>query len=337
MKEYLLYPGCSMEYSARAYYDSLKAIAAPIGIDLKEIEDWNCCGATEYLGISRTPAYALIARNLAIAAQAANGTRELVAPCSACYLNLTKADHHMREQPVLGQKVNEALAAGNLTYLPGSLDIRHLLDVIIYDVGLEAVEKCVVQPLSGLRIAPYMGCMVPRPDYEHRWSDHDFPVELDLLLKSLGAEVIDFPLKTECCGGHMTQIGPETAFELIRRLIASADEHQADAVVTVCPMCQLNLDAYQGEMNQFFKTNYHMPILFFTQLMGLAFGIEPKELGFGLELVSARNVLEAIGVKAPPETPPAPPRRPRKPEGLPMPKPLTKVAVREDLTKEVAR
>lgn len=337
MKEYLLYPGCSMEYSARAYYDSLKAIATPIGIDLKEIEDWNCCGATEYLGISRTPAYALIARNLAIAAQAANGTRELVAPCSACYLNLTKADHHMREQPSFGQKVNEALAAGNLSYDPGSIDIRHLLDVIINDVGLDAVEKCVVQPLSGLRIAPYMGCMVPRPDYEHRWSDHDFPVELDLLLKSLGAEVIDFPLKTECCGGHMTQIGPETAFELIRRLIASADEHQADAVVTVCPMCQLNLDAYQGEMNQFFKTNYHMPILFFTQLMGLAFGIEPKELGFGLELVSARNVLEAIGVKAPPETPPAPPRRPRKPEGLPMPKALPKVAVHADLTKEVAR
>lgn len=337
MKEYLLYPGCSMEYSARAYYDSLKAISKPMGIELKEIEDWNCCGATEYLGISRTPAYALIARNLAIAAQAANGTRELVAPCSACYLNLTKADHHMREQPLLGQRVNEALAAGNLSYDPGSLDIRHLLDVIIYDVGLEAVEKCVVQPLSGLRIAPYMGCMVPRPDYGHRWSDHDFPVELDMLLKSLGAEVIDYPLKTECCGGHMTQIGPETAFELIRRLIASADEHEADAIVTVCPMCQLNLDAYQGEMNQFFKTSYHMPILFFTQLMGLAFGIEPKELGFGLELVSARNLLEAIGVKAPPETPPAPPRRPRKPEGLPMPKAMPKVALHEDLAKEVAR
>ena len=103
MKDYLLYPGCSMESSARAYYDSLKAISEPLGIDLKEIDDWNCCGATEYLGISRTPAYALIARNLAIAATGLpTGPSELVAPCSACYLNLAKADHYMGEQPKLG-------------------------------------------------------------------------------------------------------------------------------------------------------------------------------------------------------------------------------------------
>ena len=337
MKDYLLYPGCSMETSARAYYDSLKAIAKPIGLNLKEIEDWNCCGATEYLGISLTPAYSLIARNLALAEAAANGTRKLVAPCSACYLNLTKADHYMKEQPKLGRRVNEALAAGGLSYQPGSLEIRHLLDVIVYDIGLDTIEKNVVQPLTGLRLAPYLGCMVPRPDYENRWSDHDHPVELDILLKSLGADVINYPLKTECCGGHMTQIGPDTAFELIRRLIATADDFEADAMVTVCPMCQLNLDAYQGETNRYFGTDYHMPILFFTQLMGLAFGIDPKDLGFGLELVSARNVLDTLGVKAPPETPPGPPKRPRKTEGLPMPTPLSKGPTVAELKKEVAQ
>ena len=114
-----------------------------------------------------------------------------------------------------------------------------------------------------------------------------------MLLKTLGADVVDYPLRTECCGGHMAQIGPEMSFELIRRLIAKADDMTADAMVTVCPMCQLNLDAYQGETNRFFKTNYHMPVLFFTQMMGLAFGIAPKELGFGLELVSARNAARA--------------------------------------------
>ena len=337
MNDYLLYPGCSMEAGAHAYDDSLKAIAPQLGLNLKEIDDWNCCGATEYLGLSTTPAYALIARNLAIASHDTSGTRRLVAPCSACYLNLAKADHNMAEKPALGAKVNQALAAGGLHYVPGSLEIRHLLDVIVYDIGLHTVEKNVVQPLTGLRLAPYLGCMVPRPDYPNRISDHDNPVELDMLLKALGAEVVNYPLRTECCGGHMPQIGPEMGFELVRRLISAADKLEADAMVTICPMCQLNLDAYQGQANQFFNTNYHMPVLFFTQLMGLAFGIQPAKLGFGAELVSARNVLDAMVVEPPPETPPAPPKRPRKPEGLPMPAPLPKSQKVVELEKEMAK
>lgn len=318
---YILYPGCSMESSARAYYDSLKAIAGVIDLHLQEIDDWNCCGATEYLGIKLTPAYALISRNLALAAQQANGTRTVVAPCSACYLNLAKADYYMQEQPVLGQHVNEALAAGGLSYKPGSLDIRHLLDVLVYDIGLDTIKSKVVRPLTGLRVAPYLGCMVPRPDYDHRWSDHEYPVELDLLLNALGAEVIEFPLKTECCGGHMTQISPDTAFELIRRLISAADLHQADIMTTVCPMCQMNLDAYQSETNKKFNTSFRMPIVFFTQLMGLAFGLDAKDLGFGLELVSARNALAKIGIEHPAEVP-AGTAKPKKDGSLPMPAPL---------------
>jgi heterodisulfide reductase subunit B len=323
MSKYLFYPGCSMESSASAYYDSLMAICDPLGLDLEEINDWNCCGATEYVGISLTPAYALISRNLALAAQQANGTRTVLAPCSACYLNLAKADHYMQESPKLGENVNVALAAGGLHYKPGSLDVRHLLDVIINDVGLDTVRRSVVRPLKGLRVAPYLGCMVPRPDYEKRWSDHEHPNELDRLLKALGAEVIDFPLKTHCCGGHMTQIGPATAFELIRRLVHSADQYHADLMVTLCPMCQLNLDAYQGEMNRHFHTSYSMPILFFTQLMGLAFGMDPRSLGIGKELVDARTALSRIGVEVPlaEQQPVAAPRpRQTKKEGLPMPR-----------------
>ena len=119
--------------------------------------------------------------------------------------------------------------------------------MLVNDIGLETVKSKVVRPLKGLRVAPYLGCMVPRPDYDHRWSNPEYPTELDRLLKALGAEVIDFPLKTHCCGGHMTQIGPETAFKLIHRLISAADQYKADVMVTLCPMCQMNLDAYQGE------------------------------------------------------------------------------------------
>lgn len=318
MNKYLFYPGCAMESSASAYNDSLQLIRPHLEIELEEIQDWNCCGATEYLSISLTPAYALISRNLALAAQQANGVNTLVASCSACYLNLAKADYYMAERPVLGENVNKALEAGGQHYTPGKLTIRHLLDVIINDIGLERIKAKVVKPLKGLRLAPYLGCMVPRPDYEKRWSDHEYPNELDRLLKALGAEVIDFPLKTHCCGGHMTQIKPTTAFELIRRLIHGADQYNADMLVTVCPMCQLNLDAYQAETNRYFHTNYKMPIVFFTQLIGLAFGLDAKELGFGKELVDPRPALKQIGVELPVETTPPRPKRPKK-TGLPMP------------------
>lgn len=323
MSEYLFYPGCSMEGSARSYYDSLVQIAEPLGMQLKEIDDWNCCGATEYIGINLIPAYALIARNLALASQQRNGSSTVMAPCSACYLNLAKADYYMAERPILGEKVNEALAAGGLHYDPGSLDIRHLLDIIFNEIGIENLKARVTRPLTGLRVAPYLGCMVPRPDYYHRWSDHEHPLELEEVLRAIGAEVVPFPLATTCCGGHMTQIGPETAFELIRRLVASAEEQQADIMVAVCPMCQMNLDAYQGEANRFFGTNHQMPIVFFTQLIGLAFGIAPEKLGFGMELTSAKKALEKIGtaIPEPAKTPPVPHR---KSEGLPMPPRLLK-------------
>ena len=320
MSDYLYYPGCSMESSAKAYEASVEAVCKPLGINLKEIEDWNCCGATEYLSLELTPAYSLIARNLALAQEQANGTQTVLAACSACYLNLSKADHYMHEDKAFGKKINSALAAGGLHYDPGQLVIRHLLDVMFNEVGLDKIKAKVVKPLTGLRVASYIGCMVPRPDYSSRLSDTEYPYELDDLLKALGAEVIDFPLKTACCGGHMTQIGPDTAFELIRRLISAADQYKADALVALCPMCQMNLDAFQGQMNGYFHTNYHMPILFFTQLMGIAFGEKPENLGFGSELVSAHAAMKRIGIQTPEPATPAKPVA-KKPAGLPMPPP----------------
>ncbi|MBN8655287.1 MAG: CoB--CoM heterodisulfide reductase iron-sulfur subunit B family protein [Anaerolineae bacterium] len=331
MKKYILYPGCSMESSGRAYGESINSILEPLDIQFEEIDDWNCCGATEYLGINLIPAYSLIARNLAIAAKQVNSTRTVVAPCSACYLNLAKADYYMQERPSLGVKVNEALAAGGLQYKPGTLDVRHLIDILVNDVGVEAIRKAVVRPLTGLKVAPYMGCMLPRPDYQHRWSDHEHPTELDDLLRALGADVIDYPLTTECCGGHMTQIEPRTAFELILRLVQDADERGAHLMATVCPMCQMNIDAYQTEMNHYFGTDYHMPIVFFTQLMGLAFGREPGELGIGTELVNPRNALAHIGVEVPVEQEPAIPKK--KVEGLPMPRRWNKQEAKKEAVK----
>ena len=130
----------------------------------------------------------------------------------------------------------------------------------------------VTRPLKGLRVAPYYGCLISRPGLRTDEHDPEYPTSLDDLLACLGAEVVDFPLKTHCCGGHMTQISEGTGFELIRRLVKGAADYHADMIVTVCPMCQLNLDAFQGAMNRYFKTAYHVPVLYFTQMMGLAFG-----------------------------------------------------------------
>lgn len=323
MAKYLFYPGCSMERTARPYLDSVLAIREALGIELEDVHDWNCCGATEYPAISVMGAHALVGRNLALAAQQSNGSRTLVAGCSACYLNLAKTDHYMRQSPDLAAKVNNALGAGGLAYQAGSLTVRHFLDIFINEVGLEKIRSAVVKPLKGLRVACYYGCQVPRPDYDQRFKNHEYPTQLEAIMKACGATVIDFPMKSHCCGGHMTQISERTAYGMIRRLVAGAEQYEADIMVSLCPMCQLNLDAYQVEMNKFFKTHFHVPTVFFTQLMGIAFGKDPLALGFGREFVSAKDALGKIGLDVPESEGqvPAPKKAGRalKQEGLPMP------------------
>jgi len=193
--------------------------------------------------------------------------------------------------------------------------VRHLLDIIVSDIGYEAVAEKVTKPLYNLRVAPYYGCLIVRPQFEDTFDDAEYPTTLDQLMQTLGATVVDFPLKAHCCGGHMTQISEEVALELIRRLLKNATDYGADTIVTLCPMCQLNLDAYQKNVNNYFGTNYHIPILYFTQLIGLAFGLPPKKLGFGKELVDAKLTLAKISAEAP-EAPQK--KRPSK-EALPMP------------------
>jgi heterodisulfide reductase subunit B2 len=286
--KYAYYPGCSLECNAAAYDQSVRAVADLLGVKLQELDDWNCCGATEYFSQDELTACAVVARNLALVD---GKTEQLVAPCAACYLNLKKTDQLMVDHPDMGAKVNEALAAGGLHYDPGRLQVRHMLDVICDDIGEEAVRDKVVQPLSGLRVAPYYGCQVVRPISND--DNPEYPMKMDRLFQWLGAEVVDYPVKAHCCGGHMTQISESQAFELIRRLLQSAQDYDADLILCMCPMCQLNLDAFQGRVNGFFNTSFNIPIVYFTQMLGVAFGIDAKKLGIGKELVSVKPVLDA--------------------------------------------
>jgi heterodisulfide reductase subunit B len=310
--KYAFYPGCSLESSSVAYALSVEAVAGRLGLELEEVEDWSCCGATEYAVLDGLAACAVAARNLALVD---SRHRELVAPCSACYLNLKRIDQQMAGEAALGARVNEALAAGGLHYDAGRVRVRHLLDVLYTDVGREAFRERVVEPLAGLRVAPYYGCQIVRP--LNGFDDPEYPTKLDELLGWLGAEVVDYPLKSRCCGGHLTQISEEMALELIHRLLRSAADHRAHVIACLCPMCQLNLDAYQGRVNAFFGSRFELPVLFFTQLIGLALGLGAGTLGLGKELVASAPVLAAAAsehARRSKEPPPGPAARsPRKP------------------------
>jgi len=285
---YAYYPGCSLECNAAAYDVSTRAVADLLGIKLLEIDDWNCCGATEYFSQDELTACSVVARNLALVEPELD---QVIAPCAACFCNLAKTDKLMAENVQISAKINEALAAGNLSYQGGRVKVRHLLEVICNDIGETAIRDKVVKPLANIRVAPYYGCQVVRPIKGS--DDTEYPMQMDELFTWLGAEVVDYPVKTHCCGGHMTQISEPQAFELIRRLLQSAVDYDADMILCVCPMCQLNLDAYQGRVNGMFGTNFNMPIVYFTQMLGLAFGIDPKDLGFGKEIVAAEPVIRA--------------------------------------------
>ncbi len=312
---YAFFPGCSLAQAASAYADSIGAVAGSLGLNLAQIEDWNCCGATAYFAEELLPAYALVARNLALVD---GDLDQVVTPCSLCYLNLRKTQRALDEHEAVRAAVDDALAAGGLCYRPGRTTVRHLLDVVVNDVGLEAIASKIARPLYGLRVAPYYGCLTVRPGggFDHP----EQPASLDLLLSILGAEVVDFPLKADCCGGHMTLTSAEVAYALLRRLLQSATDHGADLVVTLCPMCQLNLDVYQHSVNRQFGTNFRLPVLFFTQVIGLAFGVARKALGIGKETVPAGPVLDSrwSAERVAPEKKQRP-RRSRRETSLPMP------------------
>lgn len=314
--KYLFYPGCSLQGTSSAYLDSLNAIQTTLGMELDEIKDWNCCGANEYLALHRVPSYALIARNLALAEQQMNGARTVVAVCSACYVNLVRTAKYLGTDKELNTRVNDALAAGGMRYT-GSMQVRHIIEVICNEHGVEEVKKHVKRSLAGLRVAPYYGCLLLRPDLDKRWLNPEAPTALEQLIAATGAEALDYPLRTHCCSGHTPQISTEGALELIRRLLEGATKIGADLMITACPLCQLNIDCYQDEVNKLFGTHYKMPILFFTQLLGLAFGLSPESLGIGKEAISAATALARIGVKT--QAPAPPLKRQPKDQGLPMP------------------
>ena len=271
--KYSYFPGCSLKGLGQAYEESLLPVMKDLGVEFQELEDWNCCGATAYMSVDEAKACVLTARNLAIAEK--QGNRPVVAPCSACYMILNKTEHYFREYPAMKAKIDKALHAVGLSY-GGTTPVRHPLDILLNDVGLEAIKARVKRPLKGLKVAPYYGCQIVRP---YATFDNQFnPTTMDLLLEALGAEVVTYPLKTKCCGGSLTGTVPQAGMRLVYILMKEARKRGADCLATVCPLCQFNLDAYHARVTKEYGMDC-IPTVYFSQLMGLAFGLPEKELG----------------------------------------------------------
>lgn len=288
MKEYAYFPGCSLEKLAVGYHQSALETTKKLDVKLRELDDWNCCGSTTYFHIDELLAYTLTARNLAIAEKTGLG---VVAPCSACFKNMFFTQAHLARDPDLAEHVNFALEEDNL-HFSGGLRIQHLLEMFAQDIGADEIKSKVTHPLEGLRVAPYYGCQILRPR-----KDQDTAIELETpqyfeeLMTAIGATPVDFSLKTRCCGGSLIISSRVAALSMVRNLLQCARDSGADVIATACPMCQVNLECYQQSVNQEFGTDFNVPILYFTQLIGLALGIPAKKLGIGKELVSAMPVL----------------------------------------------
>ena len=288
MKEYVYFPGCSLEKIAISYHLSAIETTQKLGIKLTELEDWNCCGATAYFHVDELLAYTLVARNLAMAEKVGS---EVVAPCSACYKNMYFTKLHLSEDPDLTEHINEALQEDNLSY-SGTVGVKHLIEVFSNDVGVEELKSKVVYPLSGLKVAAYYGCQILRPKKDHE--DVEQPQFFEGLMSAIGATPVDFPLKLTCCGGSLLISSRPAAYSMINNLLYNAQQAQADVIATACPLCQVNLECYQQQVNQEFGTHYSIPVVYFTQLIGLSMGIPPKKLGFGKEFLNPKKAIDAI-------------------------------------------
>jgi heterodisulfide reductase subunit B len=282
---YTYYPGCSLESTSRAYDESLRKVFEMLKLELHELKDWNCCGATMYMSIDGPVASSISARNLALAETLGY---DVVAPCSSCFTVLSKTQRLMRENEEIRMRIGEALAPAGLKY-DLSLRIRHPLDILVNDVGVELIRLQVKRDLSSLRVANYYGCQIVRP--ERGFDDRENPTTMDNLFEALGAVNVYFPMKVRCCGGMLMTTYPEVALKLVKELLECALENGAECIATTCPLCQINLEAYQGRVNAKFQTDFKIPVLFFTQLLGLALGANPRDLGFQRQLIPFEHKL----------------------------------------------
>lgn len=289
--KYFLYWGCSLEGTGANYLKSLKPVAKALGIEFEEIEDWNCCGASiSYVGARDLSIKVLNARNLALAE--AKGRHDIVAPCSSCYIQMVKVNHEIQEDPELAATINGILSEGGLRYT-GGIKVRHLMDILYHDVGVAKIKAKVTKPLHGLKVGGYVGCQSVRPYGE--FDSVERPKVHDRLLEALGAVAVPFPKRMRCCGSGIFMSEMDHCVKLVDDILSDAQGHGAELISTVCPMCAMNLEIYQDRVNKALGRSYDVPVVYLTQLMAIAFGMDFQR-GAALEynIIPPETVLKSV-------------------------------------------
>jgi len=294
--KYSYYPGCTAGTTSAEFELSAHAVLEALGVEVLELEDWNCCGASSAHSLNHELSLSLPGRNVALAQEAG---LDIVIPCPACYQNSLSADNAFREDEDWRHKM-EALLGFQYS---GKGRPRHLLDVISHDLEIEVIRKKVVKPLDGLKVASYYGCVLVRPPEKTGWDDPEHPMTMDHLVEAVGAESVDWSYKVDCCGANMTFPMGEVVVNLTNKIVAGAIEAGADCIASACGICQINLDTRQapppspprqpgGERGE------KVPIFYFTELMALAFGLPGVGKWLGKHAVNPRPLLQARGLLA---------------------------------------
>ena len=276
------YPGCSLHGTAKEYDQSVRSVSHALGIELEEIEDWSCCGATSAHSTNFKLSIALPARNLIAAEKKA---QDVMIPCAACFNRFKTAEHHLSQDPELKAEIEEIVGGR----YQGSAAIRNPIDIIVRDIGLEALAAKVVKRLAGLKPVSYYGCLLLRPPDVCRFDDAENPVLLDRILAVLGAEVRPWSFKTDCCGGSLTISKTEIVVRMVDKLMEMAREAGANCLVTACPVCMANLDMRSSK-------DAGLPVFYFTELAALAMGQEGPEGWFRLHRTDPRPLLKGLGL-----------------------------------------
>ena len=287
--KYSYYPGCSLHTTAKEFDISTKVVMQELGIELKELQDWSCCGGSVAAGVSHDVGMALAARNVALAQKQ---NLDLLASCSGWYNKSARAAKAL-ENETERDKITSILSEMGVSVSDYNIRVRNVVDVLANDVDISSRIK---KPLQGLKVACYYGCLLTRPADITGWNSPVFPISMDKLAQICGAEVVDFRQKTKCCGGPILVSKQEVAFDLTKKLLDEAKSLEADCIVLACPLCSTNLELKQSAIEKTYNVSYNLPILYITEIIGLALGIKPGKLGLNKHIVSPKPVLDKLGI-----------------------------------------